>query len=69
MRRMRNVRKQLQQVPLPSLDNAPIGFRAGLAAYPPENEALAHDWPVGNYSTLVMEAIERLEQAQPGLSI
>ncbi|MEM7797075.1 MAG: response regulator [Cyanobacteria bacterium P01_C01_bin.118] len=72
MQRLRSVRKQLRQVPLQCLGDTQqpfINFSAGLAAYPSKNEELSDDWPVGNYSTLVIEAIKRLDRVQPGHSL
>lgn len=67
--RLQSVRQQLHQVSLPALAQTSINFRAGLAAYPPEDAELADNWPVGNYSALVREAIKRLDRAQPGVSV
>ncbi|MFG6102951.1 response regulator [Leptothoe sp. EHU-05/26/07-4] len=85
MHRLRTVRKQLHQVPLPQQRNSefsrdqstekpqpylsPISFSAGLAIYPSEDQALSDNWPVGDHVSLVIKALKRLERAQPGHSL
>jgi diguanylate cyclase (GGDEF)-like protein len=74
MRRLKNLRKQLSQVPLPTDKTEPhkqstIHFSAGLVAYPTDSQTLSTEWPVGDYSTLVVEAMTYLADAQPGHSL
>ncbi|MEM9266798.1 MAG: response regulator [Cyanobacteria bacterium P01_F01_bin.13] len=73
-RRLRNLRKQVRQLPLPTADNdqtknLAVNFTAGLVAYPPESETLSTDWPVGDYLSLVTTAKERLKRARMGSSL
>ena len=66
LRRLSNLRQQLSQVPLPAggrqKQRSTIHFSAGLVAYPPD--PLSPEWPAADWSTLVVEAIQQLEQAE-----
>ncbi|MEO0349442.1 MAG: response regulator [Cyanobacteria bacterium P01_A01_bin.15] len=74
-RRLENLRQQLapalpqasQNGTIPTdIVGLPVGFSAGLVAYPSTEQALSTDWPVGDGMALAGAALACLEQTQLG---